>query len=169
MYAPQGLRPVRKKSPANYPFRAFSSLPACFDSAYTITFSCSDFPLNLSRFSSFSRSELRKTESDIMRARGGGMKEQDVAWLDLMSSDGRCFGCDASACCLSSSSVFFFFSQCAGRKWLFYSDPCFMRHANAFSSVHCFSHNAITIFPSHGSAADHSLQGDGSRSIRMHE
>ena len=44
-----------------------------------------------------------------------------------------------------------------------------MRHANAFSSVHCFSHNAITIFTSHGRAADHSLQGDSDRYIRLHE
>lgn len=63
----------------------------------------------------------------------------------------------------------FFFPHVLGENGCSIAIPCFMRHAKAFSSVHCFSHNAITIFPSHGRAADHSLQGDSSRSIRMHE
>lgn len=55
----------------------------------------------------FSRSAIRKTESDIMQVGKKGRKEQDVVWLDLMLSDGRCVGSNASACCLSSSCVFF--------------------------------------------------------------
>lgn len=138
------------------------SLSACFDSACTFRFCSSDFCLNLARIS-FLISK-REAESEIMPVRKRERKEQDTVCLDLMWSDGPCVGCDASACRLSSSGVFFP-PICAGRKWLFYSDSLFYEACKRFLICSLF----FTIFPSHGRAADPSLQGDGSRSIRMHE
>lgn len=159
-------RSKKKKKTVDFPFLALTFLSLHALTLPTHPYSSALIFVWISQGFFFSHLEKRKSESDIMQVRKRERKEQDIVWLGLMLSDGRCVASDASACCLSSSCVF---PPCAGRKWLFYSDPCFMRHANAFSSVHCFSHNAITIFPSHGRAADCSLQGDGSRRFRMHE